>query len=252
MGILEGKVAIVTGASAGIGKAIALELVRHGAQVVAAGRDRDRLEGALEGAGPAVVPFVADVTDAGQVDALVAATLVRHGKIDALVNNAGVLRPGSALESSLEDYDLQMDVNVRGPFLACRAVLPSMVEAGSGSIVNIGSINSLVAESKLVAYTASKGAVMMMTKAIALDHAADGIRANCICPGFVDTALNVPHYELLGGRQALEEGLPSFQPIGRAIEPEEIAGGVVFLVSDLSTAVTGTAIPVDGGVTAKA
>jgi meso-butanediol dehydrogenase/(S,S)-butanediol dehydrogenase/diacetyl reductase len=244
VGILESKVAIVTGAGAGIGRGIVVELARHGAKVVAAGRSEADLE-----------ETVSEASAHGEASAKVAdvaETIDRYGTVTTMVNNAGVLRPGTILDASIEDYDLQMDVNVRGVFLGCRAVLPALLERGGGSIINIGSINSVAAEPKLAIYTASKGAVLMLSKAIATDFADQGVRCNCVCPGFVDTKLNVPHYELLGGRQALEEGLPSFQPIGRAIETSEIAGGVVYLASDLSSAVTGTALLVDGGVTMKA
>lgn len=254
MGILDGKVAIVTGAGVGIGRAIVVELARHGAKVVASGRTQGDLDVTVAEASQdgTAVAAVADVTDAQALAELVAFAERELGPVTTMVNNAGVLRPGTILDATVEDYDLHMDVNVRGVFLGCRAVLPGMIERGSGSIVNIGSINSVVAEGHLALYTASKGAVLMLTKAIATDYASVGVRANCICPGFVDTKLNVPHWTLLGGREALEEGLPAFQPIGRAIEASEIAGGVVYLASDLSSAVTGTAQLIDGGVTMKA
>lgn len=254
MGILDNKVAIVTGAGRGIGRGTVIELARHGAKVVAAGRDRSCLDETVQQASAygEVSTQLADVTDRESVRQLVAATVDRYGSLTTMVNNAGILIPGSILEVTDEDYDTQMDVNVRGVVYGCQAAIPALREAGGGSIINIGSINSVVAEARLAIYTAGKGAVLMLSKSIALDHAADGIRCNCVCPGFVDTALNVPHYELFGGREALEAGLASFQPIGRAIEPAEIAGAVVYLASDLSTAVTGTAVMVDGGVTMKA
>ncbi len=254
MGILDNKVAIVTGAGGGIGRGTVVELARHGATVVAAGREQDGLAETVRLASSygEVSAHVADVTDRDAVQRLVETTVQRYGRLTTMVNNAGVLIPGSILEVTDKDYDAQMDVNIRGVVYGCQAAIPAMQEAGSGSIINLGSINSFVAEARLAIYTASKGAILMLSKSIALDLATEGIRCNCVCPGFVDTALNVPHYELFGGREALEEGLPTFQPIGRAIEPAEIAGAVVFLASDLSSAVTGTAVVVDGGVTMKA
>jgi NAD(P)-dependent dehydrogenase (short-subunit alcohol dehydrogenase family) len=182
----------------------------------------------------------------------VSSTVAQFGALNGIVNNAGVLIPGTILDASVEDYQKTFDVNVKGVFLGCKYAIPELIKAGGGSIVNFGSINSLAAEKLLTTYTASKGAVLMLTKAVALDFADRGIRANALCPGFVDTPLNVPHYEALGGRDALEAALPDFQPIGRAITPLEIAQPVAFLLSDASTAVTGTAFVVDGGVLSKA
>ncbi len=253
MGVVDGKVVIVTGAAGGIGVAIAEDLYAEGATVVATARRKDQVE---ELAGrhddDRWQSMQLDVTSAEEFGGVVDSTVARYGRLDGLVSNAGVLVPNDVPGSTVEEYDLHFDVNVKGVYLGCRAAIPAMLASGGGSIVNFGSINSLAAEPQLALYTASKGAVLMLTKAIALDHAAQGIRANTVCPGFVDTALNVPHYTKLGGRQALEEGLPAFQPIGRAIEPREIAQPVTFLVSDAATAITGTAFVVDGGVLAKA
>jgi dihydroanticapsin dehydrogenase len=253
MGLVDGKVVIVTGAAGGIGEAIAEDLYAEGATVVATARKKQQVEdlaGRHDDERWQVLRL--DVTDAEEFSGVVDDTVARFGRLDGLVNNAGVLVPGDVPGSTPEEYDLHFDVNVKGVYLGCKYAIPAMLASGGGSIVNFGSINSLAAEPQLALYTASKGAVLMLTKAIALDHAAQGIRANTLCPGFVDTPLNVPHYTKLGGREALEAGLPAFQPIGRAIEPREIAQPVTFLVSDASTAITGTAFVVDGGVLAKA
>ncbi len=253
MGLLDDKVVIVTGAGRGIGRATALHLHDEGATVVATVRSEENLEELeAEGRDERFVVRVVDVTDEDQVKELVSSTVAQFGALNGIVNNAGVLIPGTILDASVEDYQKTFDVNVKGVFLGCKYAMPELLEAGGGSIVNIGSVNSLGAEKLLTTYTASKGAVLMLTKAVALDFADRGIRANALCPGFVDTPLNVPHYEALGGRDALEAGLPDFQPIGRAITPLEIAQPVAFLLSDASTAVTGTAFIVDGGVLAKA
>jgi dihydroanticapsin dehydrogenase len=253
MGLVEGKVVIVTGAAGGIGEAIAEDLYGQGATVVATARKKEQVE---ELAGrhddERWQALQLDVTSAEEFSGVVDNTVARFGHLDGLVNNAGVLVPGDVPGSTLDEYDLHFDVNVKGVYLGCKYAIPAMLASGGGSIVNFGSINSLAAEPQLALYTASKGAVLMLTKAIALDHAAQGIRANTLCPGFVDTPLNVPHYTKLGGREALEAGLPAFQPIGRAIEPREIAQPVTFLLSDASTAITGTAFVVDGGVLSKA
>ncbi|GAB3059272.1 SDR family oxidoreductase [Intrasporangium mesophilum] len=253
MGVVDGKVVVVTGAAGGIGIAIAEDLFAEGATVIATARkDGQVKELAARHTDPRWRAAQLDVTSDESWATLIKDVLAADGRIDGLVNNAGVLSPNDVPSSTLAEYDLHFDVNVKGVYLGSKHVLPAMITAGSGSIVNFGSINSLAAEQQLALYTASKGAVLMLTKAIALDHAASGVRANTLCPGFVDTPLNVPHYTKLGGREALEEGLPSFQPIGRAIEPREIAQPVTFLISDASTAITGTAFVVDGGVLAKA
>lgn len=253
MGVVDGKVVIVTGAAGGIGVAIAEDLFREGGTVIATARKKEQVEDlAARHDDERWQAVQLDVTSAEEFSAVVDNAVERFGRLDGLVNNAGVLVPNDVPSSSMDEYDLHFDVNVRGVYIGCKYALPAMLANGGGSIVNFGSINSLAAEQQLALYTASKGAVLMLTKAIALDHAAQGIRANTLCPGFVDTPLNVPHYTKLGGREALEEGLPGFQPIGRAIEPREIAQPVTFLISDASTAITGTAFVVDGGVLAKA
>lgn len=253
MGSVDQKVVVVTGAAGGIGVAIAEDLYREGATVIATARRKEQVEDlAARHDDERWSAVVLDVTDPENVQTVIDDAVERHGRLDGLVNNAGALIPNDVPSSTLEEYDTHFDVNVKGVYLGCKYAIPHMLANGGGSIVNFGSINSLAAEPQLALYTASKGAVLMLTKAIALDHAAAGIRANTLCPGFVDTPLNVPHYTKLGGREALEEGLPAFQPIGRAIEPEEIAQPVTFLISDASTAITGTAFVVDGGVLSKA
>lgn len=251
MGQVDGKTVVVTGAAGGIGQAIAEELFAEGATVVATARGKDQVEEmAAAHDDHRWQAMQLDVTSESDWRTVVDGAVSRFGQLDGLVNNAGVLAPHDVPSSTPAEYDLHFDVNVRGTYLGCRAAIPAMIDAGAGSIVNFGSINSLAAEPQLALYTASKGAVLMLTKAIAVDHATQGIRANTVCPGFVDTKLNVPHWSVFGDRQALEEGLPSFQPIGRPIEPREIAQPVTFLVSDASTAITGTAFVVDGGVLA--
>ncbi|MDF3306198.1 SDR family oxidoreductase [Rhodococcus sp. T2V] len=249
--LLEGKTVIITGAGGGIGLATALHLHDEGAQVVATVHSEASLP-QLKVDDDRLIAKVVDVTDEEQVKGIVDFTVQTFGKLDGIVNNAGVLKPGTILDASVEDFQKTFDVNVKGVFLGTKYAIPELLKAGGGSIVNFGSINSIGAEKLLTTYTASKGAVLTLTKAVALDFGAQGIRANTLCPGFVDTPLNVPHYTALGGRDELEAGLPDFQPIGRAILPIEIAHSVAFLLSDHSTAITGTAFVVDGGVLAGA
>lgn len=251
MGLLDGKTIIITGAGRGIGLATALHLHDEGANVVATVHSNSRVPD-LDVDSDRLVVRTVDVTDEAQVKELVQIAVDTFGQLNGIVNNAGILIPGTILDASLEDFERTFAVNVRGVFLGSKHALPELLKAGGGSIVNFGSINSIGAEKLLTTYTASKGAVLQLTRAIALDYGAQGIRANTLCPGFVDTPLNVPHYEALGGREALEEGLPDFQPIGRPITTLEIAQSVAFLLSDNSTAITGTAFVVDGGVLAGA
>lgn len=255
MGLLNGKVVLVTGSGGGIGEAISIHLHEEGATVVATAHSEKSVKALVESVGPSPERFVArqlDVTDEQAVQRAIADTVEEFGRLDGVVNNAGVLLPNTTEEATADEYDKTFDVNVKGVFLGCKYAIPAMLDSGGGSIVNFGSINSLAAEKQLALYTASKGAVLMLTKAIALDHGGQGIRANTVCPGFVDTPLNVPHYSRFGDKADLEAGLPDFQPIGRAILPLEIAQAVSFLLSDRSSAITGTAFVVDGGVLSKA
>jgi meso-butanediol dehydrogenase / (S,S)-butanediol dehydrogenase / diacetyl reductase len=253
MGELTGKVIVVTGAAGGIGSATVDILHEQGATVIPTGRDEREVTAlAAVRQDDRWHPVQVDVAVEASVRQGFAGVLKRFGRIDGLVNNAGVLIPNEVPDSSLGEFDAIFGVNVRGTYLCCRAVLPAMITQGAGSIVNVGSINSIGAEKKLALYVASKGAVLMLTKAIALDHAHQGVRANVVCPGFVDTPLNVPHYEMLGGRAELESSLAEFQPIGRPIDTREVGDPIAFLLSDRASAMTGTAVIVDGGVLAKA
>jgi len=253
MGSLDGKVVLITGAAGGIGHATARHLHDEGAAVVATARGSVQVKTlAAEFASDRWSARSLDVTDEQDVASAVEFAVATYGRLDSVVNNAGILIPNDVVSASADEYERTFDVNVKGVFLVCKYALPALIAAGGGSVVNFGSINSLAAEKQLTLYTASKGAVLMLTKAVALDFASRGIRANAICPAFVDTPLNVPHYTKLGGRQALEDALPEWQPIGRPIEPIEIGQSVAFLLSDASRAITGTSFVVDGGVLCKA
>jgi NAD(P)-dependent dehydrogenase (short-subunit alcohol dehydrogenase family) len=244
---LSSKVAIITGGGSGIGKAIAQAFVREGAKVVIAGRDGKKLDRAAAEIGPDCLPVSADVSNAGSVEKLVSATLERFKKINILVNNAAVLLPGTAESLGEEDFDQTFDINVKGLWLMSRAVLPHMRVAGGGSIVNIGSVLSMVGARNRVAYSASKGAVMAMTKAMALDHAAEKIRVNCIAPGIVET-------EMVAGFSTDENARKqrvALHPMGRFGQPAEVASAAVFLASDESAWTTGSVVTVDGGYSAQ-
>jgi NAD(P)-dependent dehydrogenase (short-subunit alcohol dehydrogenase family) len=244
---LSGKVAIITGGGSGIGKAIAQASVREGAKVVIAGRDTKKLDRAAAEIGPDCLAVSADVSNADSVEKLVSATVERFKQINVLVNNAAVLLPGTAESISEEDFDQTFNINVRGLWLLSRAVLPHMRATGGGSIINIGSVLSLLGTRNRVAYSASKGAVMAMTKAMALDHAAENIRVNCIAPGIVATEM----VEKFNTDEAARRQREAMHPMGRFGQPEEIANAAVFLASDESGWTTGSVITVDGGYSAQ-
>jgi dihydroanticapsin dehydrogenase len=253
MGRVEGLVAIVTGAASGIGEASAIRLAEDGAKVVCADLN---LAGAEETAnkiikaGGVANSFKIDIADSAQCDQLATDTLARYGSIDILVNNAGVNLPGTFHEVPNEIIQKTLQVNVAGMMYLSRACIPQMLKQKSGSIINMSSINGLVSEPYLAVYSASKGAVVMLTRGIALDYAKTGIRCNAICPGWVDTPINYAHADLLGGIKKVYDGISVFQPIGRPGEPREIAHLVLFLASDEASFITGSIISADGGMSA--
>lgn len=254
MARVDGKVCIVTGAGSGIGKAIAERLAEEGAKVLCVdinGETVGKTAEEINLAGGVAAAKAADVSDPRQVDAFVKHCLDLYGRIDVLVNNAGVNLPGVFHEVSDEVIDKTLNVNVKGPIYGCRAAIPHMLRSGGGSIVNISSVNGLVSEPFLTVYSASKGAVVMLTKGVALDYAKQNIRCNAICPGWVDTPINYAHAELLGGLEKVYSTIDTVQPIGRPGEPREIAHLALFLASDEASFLTGSIISADGGMTAQ-
>ncbi|MFM1655247.1 SDR family NAD(P)-dependent oxidoreductase [Brevibacillus sp. B_LB10_24] len=250
---LATKVAIVTGAARGIGEAIAKRFAEEGARVVVTDlreTGEDTAKAICDTGGEAVF-FKCDVSQAEEVRNLIAFTIEKYGKLDVLCNNAAVNIPGSVVDLEEEVWDRTMEINVKSMFLTGKYAIPEMIKAGGGSIVNMASANSFVAEPLLSAYVASKGAILMLTKQMALDFAQNNIRVNCICPGWVDTTFNDAHAELFGGREKVLESIRDIQPIGRTILPREIANVALFLASDEASAMTGSAVVPDGGVTAK-
>ncbi|HEX4606258.1 MAG TPA: glucose 1-dehydrogenase [Candidatus Angelobacter sp.] len=244
---LEKKTAIVTGGGSGIGKAIAQAFVREGAQVIIAGRDGKKLALAEAEIGGDCAAVAADISHAGAVGKLAATALERFKRINILVNNAAVLLPGTAESLREEDFDLTLSINVRGLWLLSRAVLPHMRAAGGGSIINIGSVLGLLGARNRVAYSASKGAVAAITRAMALDHAAENIRVNCISPGIVETDL-VAKFNTDENARRLRVAM---HPMGRFGQPADVASAAVFLASDESRWTTGSTLTVDGGYSAQ-
>jgi NAD(P)-dependent dehydrogenase (short-subunit alcohol dehydrogenase family) len=244
---LNKKVAIITGGGSGIGKAIAMAFVHEGAQVVIAGRDSKKLALAAEEIGAGCLAVAADVSKAADVQMLVSTAVEKFKNIHILVNNAAVLLAGTAESLSEQDFDQTFNINVRGLWLLSRAVLPHIRAAGGGSIINIGSVLSLLGARNRVAYSASKGAVMAMTRAMALDHAAENIRVNCICPGIVETELVAK----FNADENVHRQRLALHPVGRFGRPEDIASAAVHLASDESSWTTGSTLTVDGGYSAQ-
>jgi NAD(P)-dependent dehydrogenase (short-subunit alcohol dehydrogenase family) len=250
---LKGKVAIVTGGGTGIGRAIALVFGREGAKVAVLGRRRHLLDGVVEElvhAGAEGRAILCDVSKSGETRKAVEEVEREFGRVNVLVNNAGVLSVSTVESVSEEEWDRVIDTNLKGPFLMARAALPALRRAGGGAIVNVGSVLGLVAMKDRAAYCAAKGGVTLLTKAMALDHAQENIRVNCICPAIVETELVKGLFsESETGRKAREARVDTL-PLSRFGRPEDVAELAVFLASDESSWITGTAIPVDGGLTA--
>src|SRR5258705_13405480 len=251
---LSGKVALITGGGTGIGRAIALAFAREGASVAVAGRRLEKLReviSEIQKQGGAGLAMECDVSRAKDVERAVKGTVERFGRLNVLVNNAGALHVSTVEGISEEEWDRVMAVNVKGPFLMSRAVLPEFRKCGGGTIVNIGSVLGLFAVKDRAAYCASKGGVTMLTKAMALDHAHEKIRVNCICPSVVETDLVKGVFnETEEGQVRLKARLATI-PLGRLGKPADVEVMAVFLASEESSWLTGAAIPLDGWVTAS-
>jgi meso-butanediol dehydrogenase / (S,S)-butanediol dehydrogenase / diacetyl reductase len=243
---LAGKRAIVTGGGSGIGKAIAAAFAREGAHVVICGRDARKLELAAAEIGPQCLAVAADISHADDTNRLVEQAVQEFKRLDILVNNAGVLLAGTAESLTSEQWEQTFNTNVRAVWQLSRAALPHMRKAGSGAIINVASVLSSLGARNRVAYAASKGAVLALSRAMALDHAEENIRINCICPGIVETEM-VAAFNL--DEKARQQRI-SAHPMGRFGQPGDIAGLAVFLASDEASWITGAAFTADGGYSA--
>jgi NAD(P)-dependent dehydrogenase (short-subunit alcohol dehydrogenase family) len=252
MGSLQDKVAIITGAASGIGRASAVRFAAEGAKVLvsdvddAGGRETVKL---VESAGGQATFAHADVSREADVRAMVEAAVSAYGRLDALFNNAGIEGQMGVPtgEESIENWDRTIAINLTGVFLGCRYAIPTMLKTGGGSIVNNASVAGLVGFPGIVAYCASKGGVVQITRTVALEYATQNIRVNCLCPGVIDT----PMVRRAAPDAAAEEAFTAMEPVGRMGKPEEVAALAAFLASDDASFITGAIIPVDGGFVAR-
>ena len=243
---LDGKTAFVTGAGSGIGESTARALAGAGARVVVADRDAaggQRVTGAIRDSGGAAEFYSFDVTD----EAACAAAAAHVGDVDVLVNNAGVGHVGTILQAAGTDLDRLYSVNVRGVFNVSKAFIGGMLARRKGSIVNIASIGGIVGIRDRLAYCTTKFAVVGLTKSMALDHASDGVRVNCICPARVETPFVSARLKEYPDPDAAYREMTATQPVGRMGRPDEIASAVLYLASDEATFITGSALIIDGG-----
>jgi meso-butanediol dehydrogenase / (S,S)-butanediol dehydrogenase / diacetyl reductase len=250
---LAGKVALVTGGGTGIGRAIAMAFAREGAAVAVAGRRLEKVKevaSAIEKQGGASLALRCDVANAKDAERAISETAKKFGKLNVLVNNAGTLSVSTVDTITEDDWDRVITVNLKGPFLMSRAALKEFRKNGGGTIVNIGSVLGLVAMKDRAAYCASKGGVTMLTKAMALDHAHENVRVNCICPSIVETELVKGLFDDSEQGKRLKQSRMGTIPLGRFGRPADVADLAVFLASEESSWLTGAAIPLDGGLTA--
>ncbi len=247
---LSSKVIVVTGAGSGIGRATALRLGRDRARVVVVDRNLQSANALAEEMGGETLPFVADVSDGSSVIAMVDAVVKRFGRIDALVNNAGFGFRGSVVDTEEAEWDRLMGTNLRGVFLCSKYAIPIIKAGGGGAIVNLGSYTAAAAIADRAAYVASKGGIVALTRAMAIDHAGDGIRVNAVAPGTIAS----PYFDAMFAEapdpQAMKRELEARAPMNRMGRPEEIANMIAWLCSEDASFATGAVFTVDGGSSA--
>jgi NAD(P)-dependent dehydrogenase (short-subunit alcohol dehydrogenase family) len=250
--ILINKVAVITGAKSGIGLATAKRFALEGARVILsdirmANKETERIK---HNGGEAFF-FQVDVSKAQEVESLFEEAINKYGRLDILVNNAGIELAKNIPETSIEEWDHLMDVNLKSVFLCSKAAIPIMKRQRTGVIVNVASELGLVGGSEMAAYCASKGGVVQLTRAMAIDHASDHIRVNCVCPGPIETPLLEKIITAAKNPKKEKAHIIESIPLGRIGKPEEIAGVILFLASDESSFMTGAAVAVDGGWSAR-
>ena len=252
----SGKVAIVTGGASGIGRASARACAMEGASVAIADVDRvggeETLRGTIARGGQAVF-IQADVSKAEDAEKIVDHTVASFGGVDILHNNAGVVVYGTVPEMPEQEWDRVLGVNLKGAFLCSKHAIPQMVSRGGGAIVNTASVQAFASQRLVAAYAASKAAVIAMTKTMALDHALEGIRVNCVCPGSIDTPMvrSAARIFSLDDPELAVRGWAEAHPVGRIGDAEEVATAVLFLASSGASFITGASLAVDGGLLAQ-
>lgn len=243
---LEGKSAIITGGGSGIGFACAKLFSNEGAKVTIIGRRKNKLESAAKEIEGQVLSIVGDITNNNDLDNLVSKTLNAFGKIDIVVNNGGIFTGSPIHETNDQDWDTIMSTNLRSVFQLTKRVLPHMMERKTGAFIHVSSIAGLIAIPGVAAYNVSKGALLQFNRSIAMEYGPLGIRSNAVCPGLVKTEMTE---ELMKDKELMKKWSKEY-PIGRFGVPKDIANACIYLASDESSFVTGTALPVDGGFTA--
>lgn len=254
-GLLEGKKVLVTAGAAGIGKAIALRFAEQGAAIAIADLDRHKGQATLDELrkwNSSSLFVHADFSNRRDTESALQTVLQKMGRIDVLVNGVGIPSRKPMHEIEEEEWDRVFDTNLKSMYRCCRACIPGMIEAGGGAIVNISSINGLATRPQYDVYSATKGAMLAATKAMALSYAQYGIRVNAICPGLIMSSTVSQEVEENPNQAAFMEKLNGMQPLGRPGTPEEIADGALFLASSMSSFVTGTYLLIDGGALAQA
>lgn len=247
---LKDKVAIVTGAASGIGRATSLKFVEEGAKVVAVDINEEGLKetenAKAEKSEGTLQTVITDVSQSTQIKNLVDSITAEYGRIDVIFSNAAILKDGSVVNLSEKDWDAMFAVNVKGAFLLGKYGIPVMIKSGGGSFIITASVNSFYAESDVAGYCATKGATLQLTRAMAIDHGPDKVRVNCICPGWIETPMSIP---FLTENPEGREFAGKIAPAGRIGKPEDVAAVALFLAGDEADFVTGAAYTVDGGWT---
>lgn len=248
---LEGKTCIVTGGASGIGEATVRRFVAEGAEVCIADRALDAAEALAAELGDAAFAVGVDVRVEEQVEAVAQAAMQRWGRVDVLVNNAGAELNRTYDEMTVEEWDMVMDTDLKGPWLFSKHVVPHMVAAGTGSVVYVSSLNGIVGFPLSTAYGGAKGGLLVFTKDMAIELATSGVRFNCVCPGVIQTPMMERWTEKMPDQAEAKKMLEGVMPIGRMGRPEEVAAAILFFASDDSTLCQGSVLSVDGGFVAQ-